>query len=112
MPTIRFRDTTIECEPGEVLRKVLLRAGESPHNRNARWFNCKGFGTCGTCAVELHGPVSEPTRRERVRLRIPPHTPKSGLRLACQCRVEGDLVVVKHEGFWGQLVADDESTPP
>lgn len=102
MPTVRFRGTEIDCEEGAILRDVLLDAGESPHNGRADLLNCRGHGSCGTCAVAVDGPVSEPTRRERARLDFPPHDSDSGLRLACQTRVEGDLSVEKFDGFWGQ----------
>ncbi len=39
---------------------------------------------------------------ERVRITLPPHDREKGLRLACQCKVLGDLVVTKYEGVWGQ----------
>jgi Na+-transporting NADH:ubiquinone oxidoreductase subunit NqrF len=74
--------------------------------------NCRGHGSCGTCAVAVTGAVSEPTRRERLRLRVPPHDPDSGLRLACQARVLGDVRVEKHDGFWGQHTGPGtEATP-
>lgn len=104
MPEVRFRDEVLEVEEGANLRAALRRAGLSPHNGNASWFNCKGMGTCGTCAVRIEGAVSpaEPSARERWRLSFPPHRPERGLRLACQVRVAGDLEVHKLEGFWGQ----------
>ncbi len=111
MPTVTFRGQTIECEAGEKLRDVLLRAGLSPHNGQARWFNCKGFGTCGTCAVEiLRGQVGPKNRREEWRLDFPPHDRDAGLRLACQVSVTEDLVIEKHDGFWGHLVDDEGSS--
>ena len=102
MPYVEFKNQTIECESGERLRDVLLRAGLTPHNGNAQWFNCKGFGTCGTCAVRIEGEVGPKNAREQWRLDFPPHNEEDGLRLACQVRVESDLVVTKYEGFWGQ----------
>jgi ferredoxin len=104
MPTVRFRGEAIECEIGAVLRDVLLAAGLSPHNGRSGALNCRGHGTCGTCAVAVEGPTSDPTARERRRLSVPPHNTESGLRLSCQTRVEGDLTVQKHPGFWGQRV--------
>jgi ferredoxin len=104
MATVSFRDQEIECEEGAVLRNVLLNAGLSPHNGSADTLNCSGHGTCGTCAVEVEGPVSEPGQREQVRLSVPPHTADSGLRLACQTRVKGDLTVKKYPGFFGQNI--------
>jgi len=108
VPTVEFRGRSVDCERGAVLREVLLAAGESPHNGRADALNCRGNGTCGTCAVRLRAPeggdppVSARTRVERARLRVPPHDPDAGLRLACQVRVEGDLVVEKGDGFWGE----------
>jgi ferredoxin len=104
MPTVRFRDEVVDCERGAVLRAVLLDAGLTPHNGRADLLNCRGHGSCGTCAVAVDGETSEPTARERARLRVPPHDPDAGLRLACQARVLGDLTVEKHAGFWGQHV--------
>jgi ferredoxin len=109
MPTVRFNGRTIECEEGARLRDVLLEAGETPHNDRARFVNCRGFGTCGTCAVEIvSGEVEPRNRRELWRLDFPPHESSgpdersSDLRLACQVRVNDDLVVRKYPGFWGQ----------
>ena len=102
MATVTFRDREIECERGEILRDVLLEADRSPHNGAAGTLNCGGHGTCGTCAVEVSGDVSEMTSGERRRLSLPPHSVDSGLRLACQTRVEGDVTVTKYPGFFGQ----------
>lgn len=110
MPTIEFRGREIECERGRILRDVLLEAGESPHNGRADWLNCRGHGTCGTCAVAIEGTGSEPTAAERRRLSIPPHDPDAGLRLACQTRVQGDLEIRKYDGFWGQRIPEGAST--
>lgn len=105
MPRVTFQETTFECAPGANLRAELFRAGLTPHNGQATWFNCKGLGTCGTCAVQVEGKVSPPSLREQARLSFPPHTLVHGLRLACQVEVLGDLTVTKHEGFWGQHIA-------
>ena len=72
------------------------------YNGAARALHCRGSGTCGTCAVKIEGPVSEPTKIERVRISLPPHDREKGLRLACQCKVLGDLEVTKYQGLWGQ----------
>lgn len=110
MPTVRFRDQTVECERGAVLREVLLDAGLTPHNGRADLLNCRGHGSCGTCAVAVDGETSERTARERTRLRVPPHDPESGLRLACQTRVLDDVDVEKLSGFWGQHVEEHRDT--
>ncbi|MFT4883552.1 MAG: ferredoxin [Natronomonas sp.] len=104
MPTVSFEGEEIECEEGATLRDVLLAAGTSPHNGRADLLNCRGHGTCGTCAVEIEGEVSDPTTREKTRLSVPPHDTDSGLRLSCQTAVRGDIEVTKHDGFWGQHI--------
>ncbi|KAG7355853.1 ferredoxin [Nitzschia inconspicua] len=70
--------------------------------------NCRGLGTCGTCAVELRKGTVHPVERqikEELRLSLLPHggvnQPES-LRLACQIQVHSDLEVIKRSGFWGQ----------
>ncbi|WP_256296768.1 2Fe-2S iron-sulfur cluster-binding protein [Haloarchaeobius salinus] len=106
-PTVRFEGREVTCEVGDQLRSVLLAAeGHSPHNDVTQVANCGGNGLCGTCAVAVDGEVSEPGSRERRRLDLPPHDEESGLRLACQTHVEGDVTVEKHRGLWGQHVED------
>jgi ferredoxin len=102
MPVVRFAGQSIECLAGSNLRVVLLRARLPLYNDAAQALNCRGRGVCGTCAVRIEGPVSEPTAAERMRLRLPPHDPDAGLRLACQCNVLGDLEVTKLRGLFGQ----------
>jgi ferredoxin len=102
MPNIYFKNQVILCTSGDNLRRVLRKAGVSPHNGNAEWLNCKGMGTCGTCAVRITGEVSPMTAVERWRLDFPPHRLADGLRLACQCSVVGDLKLEKQAGFWGE----------
>ena len=101
MPIVRFQGREIACPEGANLRMVLLRARMPLYTKAARALHCRGRGTCGTCAVLVEGPVSEPTAPESRRLRLPPHHPEEGLRLACQCNVLGDITVTKREGFFG-----------
>lgn len=108
MPTVRFAGQQIHCEAGANLRRVLLDAKLPLYNRPMRALNCRGFGTCGTCAVQVEGDVSAATAVERWRLGFKPHRQGSGLRLACQCEVLGDLDVTKYPGGWGQ---DVEAAP-
>ncbi len=106
MPVIRFEGRDLECASGETLRDALHRHGESPHNRLSRSLHCMGLGSCGTCAVAVEGDTHPLTALERWRLSFPPHRRDSDLRLACQLRVERDLVVRKHGGFWGHRVGE------
>ena len=95
----------VELSAEESLRDALIKAGRSPHNAS-RFASCQGFGTCGTCAVQIEGEVEPKTPGviEAWRLGFPPHTRQSGLRLACQVQPRGDLKVKKHKGFWGSEV--------
>ncbi|CAJ1967446.1 unnamed protein product [Cylindrotheca closterium] len=104
------KQTSLKVQKGEVLRRALLRRGVSPHNGRARLINCRGLGTCGTCAVEIEGNddaivPAERNTKERLRLNFPPHgspDQSPNLRLACQVQVKDDIVIRKRTGFWGQ----------
>ena len=102
MPTVHFGETKVECLPGSNLRMVLLRARLPLYNSVAAALNCRGSAVCGTCAVRIEGDVSAPTAAELRRLAILPHKPDSGVRLACQVSVLGDLRVTKPAGLFGQ----------
>ncbi len=102
MPKVSFAGETVECLEGANLRSVLLRARLPLYNGAARAIHCRGFGTCGTCAVKVEGELSEPTPVEQLRLGLPPHDRERGLRLACQCNVLGDIQVTKYLGLFGQ----------
>ena len=95
----------VTLSPQASLRDALIKAGRPPHNAS-RFAGCQGFGTCGTCAVQIEGEVEPktPGAIEAWRLGFPPHTRQSGLRLACQVQPRGDLKVIKHKGFWGSEV--------
>ncbi|KAL4450229.1 hypothetical protein ABPG77_010898 [Micractinium sp. CCAP 211/92] len=106
MVHIEYRGRQIQAPRGATLRTAMLEAGVTPHNGRATLINCRGLGTCGTCAVEVRGAVepAEWRAQERLRLNFPPHGPPGNarLRLACQLACQGDLTVVKRSGFWGQ----------
>jgi ferredoxin len=102
MPTISAKGKTFQCEVGANLRKVLLANGVDLYNGQAKLINCHGIGSCGTCAVQVEGEVSEANWKDRTRRSLPPHIPNRNLRLACQTKVLGDVAVTKFDGFWGQ----------
>ena len=102
MPIVYFAGRSLECPHGANLRVVLVRARLPLYNSAAQALNCRGRGACGTCAVRIEGDVSEMTTAEERRLALPPHHREAGLRLACQCKVLGDLEITKHAGLWGQ----------
>eukprot|EP00200_Dunaliella_tertiolecta_P005107 CAMPEP_0202337376 /NCGR_PEP_ID=MMETSP1126-20121109/82_1 /ASSEMBLY_ACC=CAM_ASM_000457 /TAXON_ID=3047 /ORGANISM="Dunaliella tertiolecta, Strain CCMP1320" /LENGTH=215 /DNA_ID=CAMNT_0048927553 /DNA_START=1225 /DNA_END=1872 /DNA_ORIENTATION=+ len=104
--SVVYRGLELEARRGARLRTALLKAGVSPHNGDAKLINCRGLGTCGTCAVQISGTVfpAELTSAEKLRLNFPPHRPPNNqrLRLACQVKLQGDVNVVKYDQFWGQ----------
>ncbi|MBI1316490.1 2Fe-2S iron-sulfur cluster binding domain-containing protein [bacterium] len=96
-------DLRLELPQGANLRTALLEAGVPPYNGRAALLNCRGLGSCGTCAVRIiEGSMSAPSGIERWRLRFPPHRANSAHRLACQISVDGPLKLIKDWGFWGQ----------
>jgi ferredoxin len=99
---IKLAKNTITVKKNSNLRKVLLHNDMVPYNKLSEILNCRGLGTCGTCAIEIEGKVSPKTKVEKWRLNFPPHSEQDGLRLACQCKVLGDLKLTKHSGFWGE----------
>ncbi|KAL6750383.1 hypothetical protein V8C86DRAFT_855964 [Haematococcus lacustris] len=104
---VTFRGLPIQVRRGARLRTALLRQGLSPHNGDARLINCRGLGTCGTCAVAITRGVVQPgqwTVAEQLRLNFPPHSAPGNtqLRLACQVRCVEDISVTKFNRFWGQ----------
>ena len=111
MPKVIAQGKTITCQSGDNLRRVLLAAGVDLYNGQSKLINCRGIGSCGTCAVAIEpvedtllesGAVSEVNWRDRTRRSLPPHDPSRDLRLACQTQVLGDIHVTKYDGFWGQ----------
>lgn len=50
---VSYQGHTFSVLQGTKLRTALLQNGVSPHNGNAKLINCRGLGTCGTCAVEI-----------------------------------------------------------
>lgn len=102
MHTVTVLGQTIKCENGANLRQFLLKHDIPLYNGKAKIINCRGIGSCGTCAVAIEGKVSPPNWKDRGRRSLPPHSKERDLRLACQTKVLGDIKVTKYNGFWGQ----------
>jgi ferredoxin len=102
MPQINAQGQTLNCQMGANLRQVLLEHGIELYNGQAKLINCRGIGSCGTCTVQITGPVSEINWRDQTRRSLPPHDPNRNLRLACQTQLLGDIAVTKFDRFWGQ----------
>ena len=81
MPTLTLwqneRSVHIPFEPGTPLREILVRCGYGIEHP------CGGRGSCGKCAVEAVGGLSEPTPAEE----------RAGCRLSCQIVLTGDAEV-------------------
>jgi len=97
-----FEGEELVANDGENLRALLKKHDKKLHNQNSNYLNCKGLGTCGTCAVKIEGNVNPPNRIESFRLKLPPFISDSKLRLACQIIVKNNLSVQKFSGFWGE----------
>jgi ferredoxin len=53
MCSITYRGQQLSAPQGSKLRTAMLLSGVSPYNGKAQLINCRGLGTCGTCAVEI-----------------------------------------------------------
>jgi uncharacterized 2Fe-2S/4Fe-4S cluster protein (DUF4445 family) len=82
---VRPDDLSGEVSPGLTVLDAL--AGLGVHVTAP----CGGEGTCGKCRVQARGALSAVTPTERQILA--PEEIESGIRLACQARVEGDIEI-------------------
>ncbi|BAZ27775.1 putative hydrogenase component [Cylindrospermum sp. NIES-4074] len=67
MPQVLAQGKTIECHRQANLRKILLQNGVDLYNGGAKVINCRGIGSCGTCAVKVEGEVSAVNWRDKTR---------------------------------------------
>jgi ferredoxin len=67
MPIVTVQGKTITCGDGANLRKVLLKHDINLHNGQSKRINCRGIGSCGTCAVAITGEVSPPNWKDQAR---------------------------------------------
>lgn len=79
------RDKVFRAEAGDNLQKVLLK------NHSGFSAPCGGRGICGKCKVHVSGQGSAPTEAEKRKLTEGEF--ESGIRLACQVTILGDIEV-------------------
>jgi ferredoxin len=89
MPTVRFEDDDldVEVETGANLRDVAETEAASIS------FGCEQ-GICGTCLIEVASGADNLSDAEEIEEEtLQAMGAEEGQRLACQCRVEGDITV-------------------
>ncbi|MFH0961489.1 MAG: 2Fe-2S iron-sulfur cluster-binding protein [archaeon] len=92
MPKVTFSDEggrEVEAEPDEPLITVCKK------NDSKLVFGCEA-GVCGTCMINVlegAGNLSAPEDQEKDSLIM--FSAKEGQRLACQCKVKGDVKIEK-----------------
>jgi ferredoxin len=103
MPVVTFYNEhrSHEVEAGTNLREFMRQVHVTPYNGLDVLTNCRGHNFCGTCAVEVLDGKGASTRGQdeeatlRGNLAIAKVVEKN-LRLACQTRITGDMVVKTH----------------
>lgn len=102
----------IEVPAGANLREELLKAGVEVYPGMARYVNCFGHGSCGTCKVLVKKGMENLSSKgmmERLTLfrMLSALGFEKEMRLSCQCVVNGDCTVetvpamnLSGENFW------------
>ena len=122
MPVIKFtkEKKEIEVPEGANLRAEAIKAGVNVHQGFNGFgaglnkvVNCKGWGQCGTCRVNITNGMENASKMgivEKTRFKMPIPTPvtpggfdpmptmaylgnEETMRLACQVTVQGDMEV-------------------
>jgi ferredoxin len=92
MPTVYFEaeNRKVEVPVGTTIRKAAKQADVSVYGSINKLVNCRGFGLCGTDRILVTPAecVNGVTFREKLQLGDKPKE-----RLACQVKIEGDVVV-------------------
>jgi ferredoxin len=114
MPKITFvnEKKEIEVPAGANLRDEARKAGIQVYSGLAKWINCFGHGTCGTCRVLVKKGIenlSAKGKMERFTLfrMLSAIGHEDEMRLSCQCTVNGDCTIetkpalnLSGENFW------------
>lgn len=87
----------VPAEPGQLLGEALRT------HVPAFAMPCSGNHTCGKCKVKAAGAVSAPEEAELRLLSEPERA--SGVRLACACYIEGDVIVTLNEDAAAKIIS-------
>ena len=106
MPQVHFtkEGKVVECEEGAKLRDVAVANDVELYPGLKKYLNCHGFGQCGECRVHVTEGMENLSKKGLIeKLRIAVSWFKIGhedkVRLACQCRVQGDVEVQTQPEF-------------
>jgi ferredoxin len=106
MPRIKFtrEKKEVPCERGANLRRVAMENKIQLYHGMAKHYNCRGKSLCGECRVHvIKGMENLCPKTFMEKLRIAVSYFKFGheheVRLACQCRVEGDVEILTQPEF-------------
>ena len=83
---IKGKKHLMQTEMGTIALSLFRETGE------AIYAPCGGNGTCGKCRMYIKGELSAPDAREQSFLTE--RELKSGIRLACMCRLLGDFEII------------------
>ena len=105
MPQVKLKDHKVDVSESESLLEILER-----ENVNVKKI-CGGRGLCATCHIYVvNGKkgLSLPTDREKMTLSILTGAQENS-RLACQCKVVGDVELEFPDGLYVESFQDLES---
>jgi len=96
MAKVNFVNEGVQTEVNACtnLRKIAKKNGVQIYQGLDKFFNCHGFGLCGTCVVEINdlSKVS-PKRHSEDLLLTKKGKNGDSRRLACQCLIYGDVEI-------------------
>lgn len=96
MPKIRLLknpDKVIEVPAGTNLMTALIDAGQPVAS------SCAGEGVCAKCRMQVHDGMENLNRpNELEEFLAERYELKKGVRISCQCEVQGDVIV--HATYW------------
>jgi len=90
------QNRTVQVAPGTNLREAAIANKIAIYAHIFKLLNCRGRGLCSSCRVEIvSGKVADRNEVEATNLKKA-LTKNPNLRLACQVKIEDNLVVRSH----------------